>query len=217
MKTKIYILGDSHTCYYNYENSIEDDINIKKTYMGINFEFMSRISMSMYRMDYSLYAPLEYFEKDAIIMPAVGEFDVRFNLNRHNNADELAKKYVLKTINYFPNHKIRFIEPMLQASDDITIKHFIDNPPPPDLPPIIHSYAPLEKRVEQQKLLIKYLRKYSEEYGLLKPINLIDNVIKTNILDARHANGIHVNSEYGKKIIFEIVKENFWINFDDFN
>jgi hypothetical protein len=215
--SNIYILGDSHTCYLNYKNVIEDDIYLKEKYYGIEFNFIARIAMSMYRMNYSEYGKIEDFEKNGIIMPAVGEFDVRFNLNRHNNADDLAKDYVLKTIKYFPENKIRFIEPMPEASDDITIKYFIDNPLPPDFPKIIHSFANLEDRVKQYHLLVKSLRKYSYQYGLLEPINLVDEVFKTDILTKEHAIGIHVNKEYAKKIIDLIVEKSFNLDLKEYN
>lgn len=215
--SSVYILGDSHTCYFNYKNIIEDDINLKSKYHGVEFNFIARISMSMHRMDFSQYAPIDYFNKKSIIMPAVGEFDVRFNLNRHDNADELAEKYVLKTIKYFPEHNIRFIEPMPQASDEITTKYFLDNPPPPDLPKSVHAYADLEDRVKQYHKLIKSLRKYAYKYNLAEPINLIDNIFNTDILTSEHAKGIHVNENYAKKIINYIYETIFFVNLKDWN
>jgi hypothetical protein len=94
-----------------------------------------------------------------LIMPWAGYVDIRQFLPKYKNADLIVKKYVEEFINFYDKSVIRFIEPLPQFTE-MLLKY-----------EGIHPSYSYEERLEQNRIFIDSLRKYSEEYGLQKPIS----------------------------------------------
>jgi hypothetical protein len=101
-------------------------------------------------------------EESDLIMPWIGYIDIRQYLPVHQNADEVAKIVVDKFIKFFPDKKIRFIEPLPQFTE-MLLKY-----------EGIHPSYTYEERLEQNKLYIEGLRKYSKEAGFMEPVSQQD-------------------------------------------
>lgn len=94
-----------------------------------------------------------------LILVWLGYVDIRQMLPKHKNADFTVKQYMDRFIEHFKNSKVRFIEPLPQFKQNI-MKY--------DELHAIYSY---EERLEQNNEFVKSLRKYSDEYGLDKPVS----------------------------------------------
>jgi hypothetical protein len=88
----------------------------------------------------------------------LGYIDAKNYLHKYQNADEVAKNYILLIKEYFPNSKIIVIEPHPQFKDSIFMQG--ENIP-------VVSYR---NRKEQNDLLCQAIRKYSAEFGIDKVI-----------------------------------------------
>ena len=96
---------------------------------------------------------------DGLILAWLGYMDIRQYLAKYNNADQVVKIYMDAVVNFYPNSKIRFIEPLPQFTE-MLLKFEGISPS--------YTYA---DRSEQNQKFVDSLRKYSLEYGLEKPIS----------------------------------------------
>jgi hypothetical protein len=106
--------------------------------------------------DYSI--SFDTIKNQDLVFIWLGYIDIRQGLPGHKNADKCAKQYVERFTKYFKDSRIRFIEPLPQLIP-LLIKA-----------PGIHPEYTFEERMEQNKIFIESLNKYSNEYGLETPI-----------------------------------------------
>ncbi len=99
---------------------------------------------------------------DGLIMPWIGYTDIRQFLPKYKNADTVAKHYVDQFVSFYKNSKIRFIEPLPQFTEMLLKFEGI------------HPSYTYEERQQQNKEFIESLIKYSDIYGLEKPITQDD-------------------------------------------
>lgn len=109
-----------------------------------------------------------------LVMPWMGYIDSRNFIPDYNDAEEVVKQYVDKTLDFFKLSKIRFIEPFPQFE--------VLGMPGYDQ----HSY---EKKCKANDDFIKYLHYYSDLNGLMKPVSqqLVYDSIGSQKIEKRHA------------------------------
>ena len=106
--------------------------------------------------DYSI--PFDEVKNQDLFFIWLGYIDIRQGLPVYKNADICVQQYVERFVKYFKNSKIRFVEPLPQLIP-LLIKS-----------PGIHPEYTFEQRLEQNKIFIESLNKYSNKYGLENPI-----------------------------------------------
>ena len=171
---KVFIFGDCHTArIWEHYNSKNCPVNLKmwglagtkvwdldkKIIEAIKDDLISSgVEAATQQLNFDPKIKFtEYMDSD-LIMPWLGYVDIRQFLPKYKNAEELAKIYVDTILNTFKDKKIRFIEPLPQFTE-MLLKHEGISP----------SYE-YEERLEQNKLFIYYLTKYSNEANLMGPI-----------------------------------------------
>jgi hypothetical protein len=228
---KALIIGDSHTLRLRHpmsDRGIEDcswgpnDVPITskciQNHSGMTTNFKYEIYFSGHRgktgyrgsfYENDAYPCLEkYKSEDFLILPWFGYIDVKqfLPMEGFKNPKEAVISYVDKTINYFKNNKIKFIEPLPQFMNILGFGS---------------PLFPFEDREPYQKDFIKYLREECKLRGLEEPISIesmlgVDKFdesyecyVCNDCLDPKHY-GIkldHPNPETFLKISKGLIKE----------
>ena len=144
----------------------------------------------------------EFVDSD-LIMPWLGYVDIRQFLPKYKNAEELVKNYVETILNTFKDKKIRFIEPLPQFTE-MLLKYEGISP----------SYE-YQERLEQNKLFLHYLTKYSQLANLMPPVSQIKIYQATGkkqfTPDMTHDKAPHpvdgLKDEYNEKIYNLFIEE----------
>jgi hypothetical protein len=150
----------------------------------------------------------QYKDKDFVVLPWFGYIDVKqfLPLDGFKNPEFAVKSYIDRTLNYFKDNRVIFIEPLPQHTNILGFGS-----------PLL----PFEEREPYQKDFIKYLRQECESRGLDKPISIesilgVDKFDESyechtcrDCLDPQYAGFKldHPNKETFSKIIDGILKE----------
>lgn len=230
---KILIIGDSHTlrlrnalptgnvedchfdlgdipitskCIQNHMSKTNPDYGTTEIY------FSGHRGKTGYRGSYyedNNYPCLEqYKDEEFVVLPWFGYIDVKqfLPLEGFKNPEVTVKTYIDRTLAYFKNNRVIFVEPLPQFTNILGFGS-----------PLL----PFEEREPYQKAFIKYLQKECKARGLDKPIS-IENILGVDkldesyechtcrdCLDSQYAGFKldHPNKETFKKIINGILKE----------
>lgn len=98
--------------------------------------------------------PFSEIKDDSIILSWFGYVDVRTFLSKHDNADEVAKKYINELTSTFPNSNIVIIEPLPQFTE-MLLKYEGISP-----------YYTYQQRLDQNKKFLDSLHVYAHEAGI---------------------------------------------------
>jgi hypothetical protein len=140
-----------------------------------------------------------------VIMPWIGYIDCRNYLPKHKNVEDLVKKYVEDTLSFFKGSNVRFIEPFPQF-DFLGTHNYIET----------YNY---KEKIYWNNLFIKYLHKYSDLAGLMKPVSqsIVYKALETDKIDrkfARLGGEVHnytlidgLKSEYNYKVYQALIPE----------
>lgn len=177
---KAYLIGDCHLSrVYEYHNELNENIDIKfwalagLKIFNINFNLLENQLSSKTEIGNKDSFLFQKPEDGSLVILWIGYVDIRQNLPKHKNADEIIKKYVLHVKEYFKNCKVIFVEPLPQF-DKMYLKY----------EGISASYS-YEERIEQNNIFINSLKKYAKEFLSTIPIN--QNEI-FNILEIKELN-----------------------------
>lgn len=170
---KVYLIGDCHTArileHWNPKTCPVDFkawgkggtnawmIDLKQKTEENELSSGTEIS-SFYVKDDKLQLNFADIKDDGLIQIWLGYVDVRQLLPEHKDADLTAKKLVEKFVDFYPNSKLQFIEPLPQFTE-MLLKYEGISP----------SYT-YEERQQQNKEFCEALRKYAAEYGLEKVV-----------------------------------------------
>jgi hypothetical protein len=144
----VYIIGDSHAEGLGWASESYKSDTLKvvsqrikaKTAWNLHFEIEELICPQ---------------DKDFIVMPTLGEVDVRFHLAAKKNTETVVSNYVERTVNAFPNNEVRFLTPN----------------PPSQIELIPNEYkGSLEERLEIYDEFVSHLDSFSSKYGLKAPV-----------------------------------------------
>jgi hypothetical protein len=140
----ITIVGDSHSealasgfCEFARINKID----IKTNYIRYG-------GVCAYNVDYNNIN--KHDVQGDVILAHFGENDCRRKLPRYNNAEETAKKYIEKTLEYFKDNRVIFVQHPPQALDELTHEFQFAQ----------KSFNPLSERLKQQRIFYKTLENY---------------------------------------------------------
>lgn len=163
---KVYFIGDCHLSrvseHYNKDNSNIDftfwgkaakkiwDIDFNQMYL--NDELSSGKEKQNFYNDGVI--PFSNIDKNGIIFFWFGYVDIRTFLPKHNDAEEVVKKYINEIIKNFDKNKSYIIEPLPQFTE-MLLKYEGISP-----------YYTHEERLEQNKLFLNYLYKYCKEFDI---------------------------------------------------
>jgi hypothetical protein len=140
-----------------------------------------------------------------IVMPWMGYIDCRTYLAKYKNTEELVQQYVDKTLDFFSESKIRFIEPFPQFDFLGTYNY--------------HEGFNHKQKTQENDLFIELLHKYSDKAGLMTPVSQsivydsvgADKLTKRNV---RQGGEYHdytlldaLRPEYNKKIYHKLIEE----------
>lgn len=163
---KIYAIGDCHLSrvqehYYPEKSEIDFVIwgKAAKKIWDLDFEHMylnNEVSSGKEQQKFDGDG-VTYFSEikdESVIFSWFGYVDVRTFLSKHNNADEVAKKYIDQLTKTFKNSLIVIIEPLPQFTE-MLLKYEGISP----------SYT-YEQRLEQNSLFLDSLHKYAAEAGI---------------------------------------------------
>jgi len=227
---KLLIIGDSHTlrlsrshdedwvheCLWDQngpvnteciENHLRKSANLPATVF-----YSGHKGKTGYRGSYyedKKYPCLENFtNEDFLILPWFGYIDIKqfIPLDEFSGAEESVTKYLDKTLNFFKNNKIRFIEPLPQFVNGLGTGS-----------PILS----FEQRQQPYLDFLYHLNKQCEERGLEKPISIekilgVDRLYDyhechecRDCLDPQFINSKldHPKKEYFTQILDGILKE----------
>lgn len=179
---KVNLIGDCHTArileHWNPETSPVDlkvwgkagfkayNLDIKELYEydepSSGIESFNENTKKFFKTNEETILNFQSIKNGELIMPWVGYIDIRQFLPKYKNAEIIVKEYMEKFISFYDKSVIRFIEPLPQFTE-MLLKY-----------EGIHPSYSYEERLEQNKIFIESLRKYSEEYGLQKPISQDD-------------------------------------------
>jgi lysophospholipase L1-like esterase len=176
----ITLVGDSHAeglasgfCEYAriYKKDIKTGFVVYKGVCAYNVNY-SNINIHDFSSD--------------IILAHFGENDIRHQLPKHKNAEETAKKYIQKTLDFFKDNRVIFLGPTPQALDELT--HEFNSSQ--------NNFYTLEQRLEQQRIFTKTLAEYKGiEFISMQDIFGIEVATKDYLWDGCHFNrdcGINV-------------------------
>lgn len=177
-KNKTAIIGDSHSnSIYKY---LEQLYLSNKTNIRVDWHFPYK-GKHCYNVDYSeINLPL-----GTTILLLFGEIDIRKSLVKYKNTEEVVKKYINKSVDYFKDCNLYFIKPIPQAEDSLAWEH----KPGSKIGEGKRAYF-LEEKIIQQDIFYSTLDKYAP--------NVIDTptAIKTNVLGLYDTDdGCHLNEE----------------------
>ena len=169
----ITIIGDSHA--QNLASGFTEYAIINN--LDVKTAFIAYIGVCAYNVDYS---NINVHDLDSnIILVHFGENDIRHQLPRHKNAEETAKKYIEKTLDFFKDNKVIFIGPTPQALDEIAQKFNLSK----------RYIYNLEERLEQQRIFNKTLAEYKGiEFISMQDILGIEIATKDHLHDECHLN-----------------------------
>ena len=191
---KFLIIGDSHTlrlrnalpisivedCYFGPEDipvtskCIQNHMSkTMSEYYPVDIYFSGHRGKTGYRGSYyedNNYPCLEqYKDKEFTIVAWFGYIDVKqfLPLEGFKNPEVAVKTYIDRTLAYFKDNKVIFVEPLPQFTNILGFGS-----------PLL----PFEERQPYQEAFIKYLRLECEARGLDKPIS-IENILGVDRLD----------------------------------
>jgi hypothetical protein len=114
-----------------------------------------------------------------VILVHFGEIDIRYQLPKHKNAEETAKKYIQKTLDFFKHNRVIFIGPTPQALDKITWEFKSSH----------KKIYTLEERLKQQRIFNKTLAEYKGiEFISMQDILGIEVATEKYLQDECHLN-----------------------------
>jgi lysophospholipase L1-like esterase len=116
-----------------------------------------------------------------IILANFGENDCRRKLPKYKNAEETAKKYIEKTLSYFKDNRVIFIQPSPQALDELTHEFQFSK----------KNFYPLAERLEQQRIFNDALAKYDG----IEVINMKDAIGLEIGTEKDLQDGCHLNRD----------------------
>jgi hypothetical protein len=172
---KVTLIGDCHTArFLEHYNPKKDNIDLvawgkaglsawKTDPIQLNFEktISSGTENAPIYLTYGEHLKIDFskIENKGLILPWLGYIDIRQHLPEHKNTEFVVKQYVDRFISYFDKAEVRFVEPLPQFIP-ILLKY-----------PGVHPEYTFEERMQENECFINYLKKYSKEYGLKKPIS----------------------------------------------
>lgn len=162
--SNIYIIGDCHVTRLQQQDLKNNSISI--TFWGRGGQSIAKFDPSKFTELNVEASQIEFQEKgtelpkvttwsdikdDGTAVFWLGYIDAKNYLHKYQNADELARNYILLIKEHFPNSKIIIIEPHPQFKDSIFMK--AENIP-------VVTY---KNRKKQSYLLCQAIRRYSAE------------------------------------------------------
>lgn len=222
--TKIYAIGDCHLSrvqeHYDPAESTVDFViwgKAAKKIWDLDFEEMRLVNeissgKEQQRFQGDGVTSFNEIKDESVLFSWFGYVDIRTFLSKHNNADEVAKKYIDQLTNNFKNSLIVIIEPLPQFTE-MLLKYEGISP----------SYT-YEQRLNQNKLFLESLHKYASEAGItnfIKQSEILEAIGENELTPSMtHNKAPHpvdgLKDEYNKKIflLFEkyakkIIEENF--------
>jgi len=169
----ITIIGDSHGENLSsgfIEYSIINKIDLKTGFIPYN-------GVCAYNADYSNVNIHDLYSN--IILANFGEIDIRYQLPKHKNAEETAKKYIKKALDFFKDNRVIFIGPTPQALDEITWEFNSSQ----------NDFYTLEERLDQQRIFNRTLAEYEGiEFISMQDILGIEVATKNHLQDECHLN-----------------------------
>lgn len=222
--TKIYAIGDCHLSrvqeHYDPAESTVDFViwgKAAKKIWDLDFEEMRLVNeissgKEQQRFQGDGVTSFNEIKDESVLFSWFGYVDIRTFLSKHNNADEVAKKYIDQLTNNFKNSLIVIIEPLPQFTE-MLLKYEGISP----------SYT-YEQRLNQNKLFLESLHKYASEAGItnfIKQSEILEAIGEPELTPSMtHTKAPHpvdgLKDEYNKKIflLFEkyakkIIEENF--------
>jgi hypothetical protein len=169
----ITIIGDSHA-----ENLASGFIEYARiNNINVKTGYISYIGVCAYNVDYSNINTHDLGSN--VILAHFGEIDIRYQLPKHKNAEETAKKYIQKTLDFFKHNRVIFIGPTPQALDKITWEFNSSH----------HQAYTLEERLKQQKIFNRTLAEYKGiEFISMQDILGIEVATEEYLQDECHLN-----------------------------
>ncbi|CAB4145984.1 hypothetical protein UFOVP1491_22 [uncultured Caudovirales phage] len=215
MSKSIHFIGDSHVIGLNNAFiSFFDTIEIKNEDTGkrypdeeyrssydknndITYHFHSKPGRLAYNVDYNNLNFSKYIKKGDIIIPFLGECDIRLYLHRFNNTQKVVENYVRNTKNHFKDNAIFFLTPLAPINQmyEISLKN-----------KEYGNYNTHPKvRIKEYKIFMDYLYKICIELSLPAPIDIS---LRKNYISAIHRDWdmVHVKLEHSKKMVKKIMK-----------
>lgn len=140
-----------------------------------------------------------------LVMPWLGYIDCRTYLPKYKDTEEVMKRYVGQTLEFFNESKVRFIEPFPQF-DYLGTYNYSE------------GFNHQQKTVESD-IFIELLHKVSSENGLMAPVrqSIVYDAVGSNKLTKRHVRqgGEYHNytlldalrPEYNKKIYKNLIEQ----------
>jgi lysophospholipase L1-like esterase len=179
----ITIIGDSHA-----ENLASGFIEYSRiNNINVKASFIVYSGVCAYNVDYS---NVNIYDLDSnIILVHFGENDIRKQFPKYKNAEETAKKYIQKTLDFFKDNRVIFIGPVPQALNEV-IEEF---------DAYKTEFYPIEKRIEGQRIFNKTLAEYEGiEFISMQKILGIEVATRNHLQDGCHLNrdGVLSAAEY---------------------
>lgn len=186
-KKILYIIGDSHTELLSYIHThYYKPNNILFLFTRLNAKTAWNLNLKKEELISEKGSIFNYREnKEIIIMPALGEVDIRFHLHFFKNTKEVVKKYVNEVVNHFQNNQVKFLLPV----------------PPSSFENLEHS----EGSILERKLIYNdfcfYLEEESKNHNLLPPVSILEALGCDEILNKDYRDGCHLSNEKAIKVL----------------